>query len=74
MAICGNTKLTVGSGQGKGTAIVANYYTKLCPICLEYFDNEPWDEMGEASPGGNNNAPWQSSRAMKQVDSHGIPT
>jgi hypothetical protein len=32
------------------------------------------DEMGEASPGGNNNTLWQSSSAMKQFDSHGIPT
>jgi hypothetical protein len=41
---------------------------------LEYFDDAPCDEMGEASPGGNNNALWQSTSAMKQVNSHGIPT
>jgi hypothetical protein len=49
MAICRNRKTTVGSGQGKGTAFVANYHTKLCPICLEYFDDAPWDKMEEAS-------------------------
>ena len=90
MAICGKTKSTVGSGQGKGTAIVAklsqlcviilaqqlsqNYHTKLCPICLEVYDGAPWDETGEASYGCKNKNSWQSSSAMKQVDSHGIPT
>jgi hypothetical protein len=41
----------------KARQLSQNYHTKLCPICLEYFDDAPWDEMGEASPGGNNNTP-----------------
>jgi hypothetical protein len=46
-----------------------NYHTMSCPICLENSDDVLWDEMGDASPGGNNNTVSQSGSTMKCVGS-----
>jgi hypothetical protein len=62
-----------GVDKEKARQLQQNYHTMSCPICLENFDDAPWDAKGEASPGGGDNISSQSGSTMKRVDSYGIP-